>query len=47
MKHVRTITRKPALAVGEIPAGALLNFIIAILQAIGKLFVEKEGGTTA
>ncbi len=46
MKHVRAITRKPALAVGEIPAGVLLAFIIDILEAIGALFTAK-GGTDA
>ena len=45
MKHVRTITRKPAPAIGEIPADILLAFIIDVLQAFVALFAAK--GTPA
>lgn len=41
MKHVRTITRKPARALGSIPADVLLAFIIDVLEAFVALFAAK------
>lgn len=45
MKHVRTITRKPAPAIGQIPADVLLAFIIDILEALAALFAAKNPQT--
>lgn len=41
MKHIRSISRKPASAIGSIPAGVLLAFIIDILEAFVALFGAK------
>jgi hypothetical protein len=42
MKHMRVISRTPAMAVGEVPPSILLTFIISILQAVTNLFLFKE-----
>jgi hypothetical protein len=42
MKHMRVISKTPAMAVGDVPPSILLAFIINILQAVAALFLFKE-----
>ena len=41
MKHLKVVSKRPAQAV-DIPASAMLTFVIAVLNAFTPLLVVKE-----
>ncbi len=41
MKHIKSVTKSPAKA-DDIPVSTLIDFVVAILDALSTMFAAKE-----